>query len=252
MKEFLTPVNDSILLRQSSQGLLFGTDAYLLAAYVRRKARGRAYDLGSGSGAVALLTARNRMFSTITALELQADSYALLCHNVETNNMGQRIIPVLADVRTYTPSGEEKAADWVFCNPPYFSANTGFARKSMQSEIARREIAGEIFDFCSCAARLLRYGGYFTVCFLPERITDLLCAMRENGLEPKRMTLVYPTALHRPSLLLVEAKKGGAPGVFWTKPLVLSRSAGNNTLCHTPEYTYIYENGAFDEQYEKP
>jgi len=47
---------------------------------------------------------------------------------------------------------------------------------------------------------------------------------------------------------LIEAKKGGASGLFLTKPLLLKNSDGTETF----DSEYIYKNGAFHEQYDKP
>ena len=252
MQELLTPINDALRLRQSPAGLLFGTDAYLLAAYLRRRCGGRAYDLGSGSGAVSLLAAKNRSFSKITALELQPRSFSLLCENITENGFAHCIEPLCGDVRKARLRAGEEAADVVFCNPPYLRAQSGFARHLEESEIARREIEGGIADFCACAARLLRSGGYFYACFLPDRLTDLLFAMRQNRIEPKRLTLVYPSEAHRPSLVLTEGKKDAAPSLYVTKPLLLQQRDQSGQLCDTPQFTAIYREGAFPQEYEKP
>ena len=67
------------------------------------------------------------------------------------------------------------------------------------------------------------------------------------------MTLVYPTASHPPSLMLLEAKKNGAPGMFVTKPLIIYRAGlAQTNENYTDDMNYIYENGAFHEQYQKP
>ena len=64
-------INEHLSLTSMTDGLTFGTDAYLLSAYVRRRARGRAVDLGSGTGVIALLCAQRGAFAHIHAVELQ-------------------------------------------------------------------------------------------------------------------------------------------------------------------------------------
>ena len=114
--------------------------------------------------------------------------------------------------------------------------------------IARHEVHGTIADFCRAASRILKFGGYFTVVFRPDREAELLCAMCEAGLTPKRLTTVYASKNHVPCLILVEAKKGAAHGMFVTKPLLLTDENGEESA----ESRYIYENGAFHEQYQNP
>ena len=53
--ERLDEVNEQLRLIQKRQGLTFGTDAYLLAAFIRPQPRAKAIELGSGSGIISLL-----------------------------------------------------------------------------------------------------------------------------------------------------------------------------------------------------
>lgn len=87
----------------------------------------------------------------------------------------------------------------------------------------------------------------------PDRLPELLLACKQHRLTPKRMTLVFPTTAHSPSLVLLEAKKHGAPGLFLTKPLIIYRAGlEQKNENYTDDMKYIYENGAFHEQYQKP
>ena len=75
-------------------------------------------------------------------------------------------------------------------------------------------------EVCAAAARLLRYGGRFAVVFRPDRLVDLTDTLRQNRLEPKRLRFVQHTAAGAPSLLLLEARKGGRPGLTVEPPLL--------------------------------
>ena len=87
--------------------------------------------------------------------------------------------------------------------------------------IARHEVCGDIGDFCRAAFKLLRHGGKFYCVWRPDRLTDLICAMRDNRLEPKKMTFVYADSKSEPSMVLVSAIKGGASGMRVSAPLLL-------------------------------
>ena len=63
----------------------------------------------------------------------------------------------------------------------------------------------------------------------PERLTDLLCALRGDGLEPKRLRLVSLRPERAPSLLLLEARRGGKPGLAVEEPLILENPDGSPT-----------------------
>ena len=68
----LDVVNDHIRLAQQSTGLTFGTDAYLLSAYVRAVKGGLGVDLGSGTGIIPLLCLGRDKLSRFVAVEIQS------------------------------------------------------------------------------------------------------------------------------------------------------------------------------------
>ena len=241
-------INEHLSLTSMTEGLTFGTDAYLLSAYVRRIVRGRAVDLGSGTGVIALLCAHRAAYTHIHAVELQSSFCDLIARNAAENGLSDRITAVCRDVRELTPDDVGGEVDAVFANPPYMRQASGVGNTHTEKDIARHEVHGTINDFCRAASRILKFGGYFTVVFRPDREAELLCAMCAAGLTPKRMTTVYASKNHVPSLILVEAKKGAAPGMFVTKPLLLTDENGGESA----ECRYIYENGAFHEQYQNP
>lgn len=98
--------------------------------------------------------------------------------------------------------------DLVVSNPPYFAQGSGASGGP-----ARMEGRDGLESLCRTAARLTRNGGRFALCHRPERLTDLLCALRVCGLEPSGSSWP-PHALDRPpSLVLVEAVRQGRPGL---------------------------------------
>ena len=100
----------------------------------------------------------------------------------------------------------------------------GKSNESDKKNIARHEVFGNIDDFCACAYRLLKHGGRFYVVYRPDRLTDLICALRANRLEPKIITFVAATSESEPSMVLVRAIKGGASGNTVTRTLFLHDS----------------------------
>ena len=84
-------------------------------------------------------------------------------------------------------------------------------------------------------------------------MAEMIYSMRKNGIEPKRVTLVYPTENHVPCLVLCEGIKGGKEGVFFTRPLMIYKSKDNMSQSgYTDEINCIYTNGDFNGYYKKP
>ncbi|MBQ8249617.1 MAG: methyltransferase [Clostridia bacterium] len=245
--ETLTEVNDGLKLIQKQDGLTFGTDAYLLAAYVRRQTRARAADLGSGTGIMPLLLLSRKKVAHVHAVELQSDFADIIGRNAELNGFDGLLTPHLADVRDIKTEDFGGTVDVVLSNPPYMKV-TGKANESERKNIARHEVAGGITDFCNAAGRILKHGGLFYTVWRPDRLCELMDALAGAGLEVKRMTFVHSRVDLPPCLVLCEAKKGAASGVYVTPPLVMYSSG----TVYTDTLTKIYETGDFDESYQKP
>lgn len=239
--ERLDEVNESIRLIQKTDGLVFGTDALLLAAYIDRTFD-HVCEIGTGCGIVSLLLLRRDKARRLTALEVQEAYADLARRNAAYNGLSDRMEVVCEDVRTYARSGTERF-DLVVANPPYMKADSGRMCERTAKTLARHEICGTIDEWCRAAARMLRYGGYFAVVYRPDRLTDLIAALRESGLEPKRMTFVQADATSEPSMVLVLAKRGAASGVRLSRPLLLHTD--DEHTAKTRELSYILQHGRF-------
>ena len=219
--ERLDYVNEKITLIQKTDGLTFGTDAFLLAAYTDPKPSGTAAELGAGTGIVSLLCAARERFSRIYAFEIQKDFADIAQKNAEYNKLDDKVKVICKDVREASSKDTEREVDTVFANPPYMRTDSGKRNDSDRKYIARHEVCGDIGDFCRAAFKLLKHGGKFYCVWRPDRLTDLICAMRDNRLEPKKMTFVYADSGSEPSMVLVSAIKGGASGMRVSAPLLL-------------------------------
>jgi len=238
-------VNDDLRLIQDMEGLTFGTDALLLAGYVNGKFK-RGVEFGSGSGIISMLLLTREKVEKVTALEVQEHYADLTRRNAELNGLTDRMECLCTDVREYIPSTE---AELVFTNPPYMKTDSGKKNLAEKKNIARHEVNGDIYDFCRSARRMLKFGGNFVAVYRPDRLIDLIDAMRSSKIEPKRMTLVHADTDSEPSMALIEGKAGGRSGLLLTKPLIIYRDSSHKE--YTDDMNYIMENGSFPSDYKR-
>lgn len=247
-RERINKINDNVTLIESTDGLKFTTDAYLLSAYMKRP-KGhhvRAAELGAGTGVISLLIAARGLADFVRAFEVQERFCDIMRRNIEYNSFGDKIEVKCADVRDITEASEGGQFDYVFSNPPYMKLDSGRGNDHDEKNIARREVMGGLNDFCGAASRLCRYGGMFYVVYRPERTAELMVSLSENGFAPKLLTHIHPDTKSRPSLLLCAAKRGGGDGLTVTPPLILYREG---TRDETDTIKKIYEVGSFPEEF---
>lgn len=247
MCEMTMSVNENLTLIQNKNGLTFGTDAYLLAAFVQGGSKKTCADLGSGTGIIPLLCASKNKFQKIYAVEIQQSFASLISRNAEINGLDSKVTALCADVRSISADTLSHEVDVVTANPPYMKVDSGKRNEHDEKFIARHEVCGDINDFCAAASRILKFGGSFFVVWRPDRLCDLMDSLRRNKLEPKLVTFVHATPQSQPSMVLIRAKKGAASGSTLTRPLFLHDSADDakkNKLSRDAEA--IYATCSFD------
>ncbi len=241
--ERLDTVNERLRLIQKKRGLTYGTDAFLLAAFVRPQPRDNAVELGGGSGIVSLLLARTGKIRRIAAVEIQPEYAELIDRNAALNGLSDRVSSICGDVRDVNPSDLPFAPRLVVSNPPYLQNGAGRRNEAREKEIARHEIFGDIDDFCACAARLLGTGGRFVSVWRPERLSALYNAMHNHRLEPKRTVFVHADPSSPPCAVLTEAVKDASPSLRVLPPLVLCEPDAAHT--QTEAAAKIYRSCSF-------
>ena len=206
-----------------------GTDTFLLSSLPRLKPGLRVMDLGCGTGLLALLLLQRQPELTVSGLDIQPEAICLANEASAENRLTERLSFFHGDLRGVRELFPAGGFDLVVCNPPYYPTASGALSASSVRCTARAEVDCTLEDICKAAAYLLRWGGRLCLVHKPERLADLLEAMRASGLEPKRLRFVQPRGDRAPSLVLAEGCRGGKPGLTLEPPLLLQPSDGSPT-----------------------
>lgn len=158
-----------------------GGDSLALGAFATVKRGWRVCDLGTGS--------------RLSAPDAGGPGGGALSHGSGAGGAGGPVCP--GEPGPQRPGGDgppgglaagdpcrPAGSTLVISNPPYFQpGHGGDGGEARQADCSLEEL-------CRTAARLLRNRGRFALCHRPERLADLMCALRGSGLEPKRMRLL--------------------------------------------------------------
>lgn len=230
MKELFA---NGAVLRHGEGSFRLGTDTMLLAHFAAPCCTGRVVDLGAGSGALGLLLCSNNEKCTVTGIEIDPAAHALALDNIAENGLQSRMRALHGDVREIRALLPAGCADAVIANPPYFPVGSG---RAGAAAAARTEETLTLAQLCRAAAWLLPSGGRFALVHRPERLCDLLCTLRENALEPKRLQFVRHTAEASACLVLIEARRGGRPGLQLLNDLIEFNPDGTQTEAYRAAY----------------
>ena len=212
-----------------SEHFKLGTDSVLLADFVNIGSRQRGIDLGCGSGVLPLLLMSKSERLHMTGLEINPEAAKTAEANLEANKLDERGSIVTGDIRLCKELFKSGEFDLVVANPPYFAEGSGKQSTDEAKAAARTETMCTLGEVCRAAAYLCRTGGVFCLVHRAERLCDVLCILRESGLEPKRLRTVAHDASKEPSLILVEARRGGGSGMRLLPPLFIRNPDGSET-----------------------
>jgi tRNA1Val (adenine37-N6)-methyltransferase len=168
-----------------------------------------ALDLGSGIGGVGLLALWGLgAGARLVCVEAQAISHRLLVANVRGNQLTDRVVPRLGDLR-------ELALDERFAlitgSPPYFPLGTGILPADDQKAHARFELRGDVADYARAAERHLASDGVFVFCFPTAQRARAIASVAASGLQLTAMRDVVPRVGLRPLFTLFACRR--SPGV---------------------------------------
>lgn len=180
----------------------------LLAHFVRLRKNARVLDLGSGCGTLGLMLCAKDEACTVTGLEISQAAHAAAEENIRRNGLSPRLKSICTDLRNLP----EDFTGFFHCcvsNPPYFSGGPA----SLTTPLARRDDCCAPEELCRTAARALQYGGDFYLVHKPEKLAQLIACGAAAGLEAKQLTLVRHKEGGPITLILLQLRKGGKPGL---------------------------------------
>ena len=214
---------------RSGAGFALGTDSVLLADFAADRRMRRLADLGCGAGVLTVLLLYSLPQATAVGVELQPEAAQLARGNLAANGLDERAEILCADLRAHRAVLPAGGFDLVVANPPYFAAGSGYTSPDPVRAHARDERTCTMKDICTAMTYLTSWGGSAALVHRPERLSELLCTLTAAGLEPKRLRTVARTADAAPSLVLVEARRGGKPGLKLLPPLALCAPDGTDS-----------------------
>lgn len=220
---------DGCHIIQDPERFCFGVDAVILSGFARVKPGETVLDLGTGTGIIPILLAAKTKGSHFIGLEIQPESAEMAQRSVLWNEMEERVSVVQGDIKEAATLFGGSSFDVVITNPPYMNGGGGLVNPSEAKAIARHEILCTLEDIAAAAGKILRPKGRFYMVHRPHRLTDIMTLLRQYNLEPKRLRFVHPYVEKPPTMVLVEAGRGGRPMVQVEAPLVIYRAPGEYT-----------------------
>lgn len=166
-----------LVVWQPRRGFRYAADAFWLAGFaLEAHPRARtALDLGTGSGIVALLLARQGL--EVLGVDRLVDWGPLWARTLADSAVPGRVSLRCADVLALGAL----QADLVVCNPPYFAPTSGPASADPWKRAARTESTASLADFARAAVGALGPEGQALAVLPADRVAEWEVVCREAG-----------------------------------------------------------------------
>ena len=199
---------NGITLKPAEGVFPLSTDSMLLAHFVKLRRNVRVLDLGSGCGTLGLALCARDQGCCVTGFEISDVAHKAALENIRANSLESRLSSLCCDLRNF-PAALTGTFQCCVSNPPYFSGGPA----SLANPIARRDDCCTPEELFSAAAQALQYGGDFYLVHKPEKLAQLIACGAAKGLEAKNLLLVRHKEAGPVTLILLQFRKGGKPGL---------------------------------------
>lgn len=221
---------------QKTDGFCFGMDAVLLTGFAHVKRGEQVLDMGTGTGIIPLLLSAKTDGKHFTALEIQKEIADMAARSVALNHLEEKIEIVNGDIKEASRIFGAASFDVVTTNPPYMNDAHGLKNPTEVKAISRHEVLCTLEDVVREGAKVLKSGGRMYMVHRPHRLIEIITAMKQYKLEPKRMCMVHPFKDKEANMVLIEAVKGGGSWLKMEAPIIVYKEPG----VYTDEIYEIY------------
>lgn len=210
-----------MVLYQSTNGYCYNSDTHFLYNFIvenlkkYKNIKGELLDIGSGSGILGLLVAKNFEKIKLNQCEIQKMFQFFSSKNSKTNKI---------DSILYEGSFEEIDFDNRFdicvSNPPFYH-NDVIKSDNECLKIARYNDSLPLEVFIKKTSTILNSEGKFFFCYDVKQINEILILLNKYKFNLEALQFVHPKDSKDATLILVYAKKNSKSLTKILKPLIV-------------------------------
>ena len=225
-----------MVLYQPLDGYCYNSDTHFLFNFIFenlksfKNVNGELLDIGSGSGILGLLVAREYKRLKLNQIEIQEVFQFLSIKNANTNNINTNM-----NKGSFLDFEFDKKFDICVSNPPFYHSNVIKSENEIL-KIARYNDSLPLEDFISKVSKILKDSGKFFFCYDVKQINEILLLLNKYKLNVESLQFVHPNDKKDATLILVYARKNSKSLTKIINPLVVFE---NNEF--TKEVQKIYE-----------
>jgi len=224
-------------LYQPQNGYCYNSDTHFLYNFIcknlekYKNIKGELLDIGSGSGILGLLVAREYEKLNLNQCEIQKSFQFLTQKNSEVNGISNKLYEGSVLDTTF-----DKQFDYVVSNPPFYHSDV-IKSENESLKIARYSDSMPLDKFIFKSAKILKNSGKFFFCYDAKQLDNIVKYIGESKLNIEAIQFLHPNAKKEASLVMVYARIGSKSPLKILPPIIMFEENGD----FKAEVNAIYE-----------
>lgn len=226
-----------MVLYQPKNGYCYNSDTHFLFEFICenlkkfKNIKGEILDIGSGSGILGLLLAKEFDKVALNQCEIQNDFQFFSTKNAQTNKIEANLYK-----GSFLDMNFEKSFDICVSNPPFYHGNV-IKSENSSLKIARYNDSMPLREFLNKSSQILKPEGKLFFCYDCKQLNEIILYLNESKLNLESLQFVHPNNSKNATLVLVYARKNSKALVKIMKPLIVFEEES----VFTEDVNLIYE-----------
>ena len=210
-----------MVLYQPTNGYCYNSDTHFLYNFIvenlkkYKNIKGEILDIGSGSGILGLLVAKDFEKIKLNQCEIQEMFQFFTKKNSETNKINSKLYE-----GSFSNIEFDKKFDICISNPPFYHSDV-IKSENESLKIARYNDSLPLEIFIKKTATILNSEGKFFFCYDVKQINEILLLLNKYKFNLETLQFVHPKESKDATLVLVYAKRNSKSLTKVLTPLIV-------------------------------
>ncbi len=210
-----------MVLYQPSNGYCYNSDTHFLHHFINKNLKkfkninGELLDIGSGSGILGLLVARDNPKLNLNQCEIQEVFQDFSQINAKCNKINATMYK-----GSFLEYKFDKSFDICVSNPPFYHSNV-IKSENENLKIARYNDSMPLEEFIRKVSKILNNSGKLFFCYDVKQLNEIVRLLNEYKLNMETLQFVYPKKRKEATLVLVYARKNSKSLLKVIEPLTV-------------------------------
>jgi tRNA1Val (adenine37-N6)-methyltransferase len=220
----------TLVLYQPNNGYCYNSDTHFLYNFIvknfekYKNIHGDFLDIGSGSGVLGLLIARDYQKLDLHQCEIQKTFQFLSEKNSQINNISSTLYK-----NDFLEQHFNKTFDYIVSNPPFYHGNV-IKSENENIKTARYNDSMPLDKFISKISSIIKPKGHLFFCYDVKQLSTIIILLEKHKLNLESLQFLHPNKNKEATLVMIAARKNSKSLLKILPPIIMFNEDGSFTL----------------------